>query len=289
MSAEVHRYTVGECGVTVVMDGTRTNPVAGLVTNAGAEEVSAALSAAGLPTDKLTNSYAPVLLEVAGQRILIDTGNGPAAFAESKGQAGRLHHNLAEAGIALGSIDTVICSHFHADHVNGLRTAAGKPAFPNAVIRVPEVEWAFWMSDDEMARAPAGRMQGLFANNRRVFDALDRKVTPFSWDTEVAPGVRAVGTPGHSIGHTSFLIGAGRERLMIQSDVCNHPILFAQHPTWQGWFDQDPVAAVATRRRVYDMLAAERIRVQAYHFPFPACGRIEKMGDGYRFVPDTAA
>jgi glyoxylase-like metal-dependent hydrolase (beta-lactamase superfamily II) len=285
MTSEVHRYKVGDIAVTVLSDGYRMADVDGTVLNAPKEEVAAALAGAGLATDKFKNTYAPVVLDTGGKRVLFDTGNGQAAFDESKGERGTLNANLKAAGIDRASIDLVIVTHCHADHVNGLLMPDNSPAFPNAEVRMSEVEWAFWMSDTEMARAPKGRMEGLFKNNRRVFDALGRKVTPYSWDEEIAPGVTAVGTPGHSIGHTSYMVKSGSERLYIQADVCNHAILFAQHPDWHGWFDQDPEQAAATRRRVYDMLAAERMTVQTYHFPFPAYGRIEKDGSGYRFIP----
>jgi hypothetical protein len=71
----------------------------------------------------------------------------------------------------------------------------------------------------------------------------------------------------------------------VQSDVCNNVSVFAPHPDWHGFFDQDPPQAAATRRKVYDMLVAEKLPVQGYHFPFPALARIEKQGDGYRVVP----
>ena len=219
--------------------------------------------------------------------MLIDTGNGEAMFAQSKGERGRLQQNLAAAGIDRDAIDLVVISHFHADHVNGLLTADNKAAFPNAEIKVPEAEWSFWMDDGEMSRAPQGRMSELFHNNRRVFDALGRRVTRFVWDTGVAPGVTAVGTPGHSIGHTSFVVASGSGRVLVQGDVNNNAVVFARHPDWQGWFDQDPVEAAATRRRVYDMLVAEKMPVQAYHHPFPGLSRVEKDGTGYRVVPAT--
>jgi glyoxylase-like metal-dependent hydrolase (beta-lactamase superfamily II) len=118
-----------------------------------------------------------------------------------------------------------------------------------------------------------------------VFDALGRHVTRFAWDAEVAPGVTAVGTPGHSIGHTSFVVASGSSRVLVQGDVNNNAVVFGRHPDWQGWFDQDPEQAVTTRRRVYDMLVAEKMPVQAYHHPFPGLSHIERDGAGYRVVP----
>ena len=288
MADEVHRYNIGNIEVTVLTDGFRMVTLDNYIMNAGKGEIVAALRDAGLPTDKVKNTYSPIVLASAGKRVLFDTGNGEAALAQSKGERGLLLQNLAAAGIDRNAIDVVVISHFHADHVNGLLTADNQRAFPKAEIKVPEVEWKFWMDDGEMSRAPKGRMSELFANNRRVFDALGRKVTPYAWDREVAPGVTAVGTPGHSIGHTSFVVASGGNRVFVQSDVSNVPALFVRHPDWRGFFDQDPAQAVVTRRRVYDMLSAEQTPVQAYHHPFPALSRIERDGGGFRVVPMTS-
>jgi glyoxylase-like metal-dependent hydrolase (beta-lactamase superfamily II) len=286
MVAEVHHYKVGDIGVTVLSDGFRMVPVDGnYLSNASTYDLARALAAAGQPADKMKNTYSPILLATGGKRVLFDTGNGEAAAKQSNGERGTLNANLAASGIDRSAIDTVVISHFHADHVNGLLMADNSKAFPNAEILVPEVEWKFWMDDGEMSRAPKGRMTELFVNNRRVFDALKREVTPYAWDKEIVPGVTAVGTPGHSIGHTSYLVASGDKAVFVQSDVCNNMAVFAPHPNWHGFFDQDPSQAAATRCKVYDMLVARNLPVQAYHFPFPALARIEKQGDGYRVAP----
>jgi len=283
--AEVHRYKVGDIEVTVVPDGFRMVPLDNYIMNASKEEINAALAEAGFPPDKVKNTYCPIVVTTGGLRVLFDTGVGEEQMAPSKGERGMLNSNLAAAGIDRNSIAVVVISHFHADHVNGLLDLANKPVFPNAEIKVPEVEWKFWMDDGEMSRASKGRMRELFENNRRIFDALGRKVTPYAWDKDVAHGVTAVGTPGHSIGHTSFVIASGRDSVYVQSDVTNVPYLFANHPGWQAFFDQDPAKTVETRRRVYDMLVAEKLKVQGFHHPFPALGRVEKAGAGYRVIP----
>jgi len=283
MAAEAHRYKIGDIEVTVLSDGFRMVPVDGnYLVNASAADLVKALTAAGLPTDMMKNTYSPIVLTTGGKRVLFDTGNGEAAAAQSNNERGTLNANLAAAGIDRNKIDVVVISHFHADHVNGLLMADNSRAFPNAEILVPENEWKFWMDDGEMSRAPKGRMTELFANNRRVFDALGRKVTPYAWDKEVVPGVTAVGTPGHSIGHTSFVVASGGKTVFVQSDVCNNIAVFAPHPDWQGFFDQGPPKASTTRRKVYDMLVADKLPVQAYHFPYPALSRVEKDGAGYR-------
>ena len=280
---EFHRYKIGDISVTVLPDGFRQVPVNNnYLVNASTEDLAKALAAAGLPTDKMKNTYSPIVLTIGGKRVLVDTGNGEAASVESNGERGTLNANLKAAGIDRSAIDVVVISHFHADHVNGLLMPDNSPAFPNAEIKVPEVEWKFWMDDGEMSRASKGRMTELFANNRRVFDTLKRKVTPYAWDKEVAPGMTAVGTPGHSIGHTSFVVTSAGKTVYVQSDVCNNIAVFAPYPDWHGFFDQDPPKAAETRKRVYDMLVAEKLPVQGYHIPFPGLGHVEKAGSGYR-------
>lgn len=289
MTDSAHRYKVGDIEVTVLSDGFRMVPVDGnYLSNATADDLQKALAAAGQPTDKMRNTYSPIVLTTSGKRVLFDTGNGSAAAAQSNNERGTLNANLAAAGIDRSAVDVVVISHFHADHVNGLLMPDSGKAFPNAEIMVPENEWKFWMDDGEMSRASKGRMTELFANNRRVFDALKRQVTRYGWDKEIVPGVTAKGTPGHSIGHTSFVVTSAGKSMFVQSDVCNNVSVFAPHPDWHGFFDQDSAQAAATRRKVYDMLAAERLPVQGYHFPFPSLGRVEKSGNGYRVVPTGA-
>jgi glyoxylase-like metal-dependent hydrolase (beta-lactamase superfamily II) len=280
-----YRYKIGDFEVTVVTDGANTLPLPeSFVVNAKKEEVSAALAAAYLDKDKLTIPYTPIVVNTGEKLVLIDTGQGEAAFERTKGAAGQFQRNLAAGGMDRGAIDMVVISHFHGDHVNGLLTADNKPAFPNAEILVPRVEWAYWTDDGEMSRAPAGRMQDLFRNNRRVFDALGRKVAQYVWGKEVAPGIMAVATVGHTPGHSSYVVSSGSGRVYVQSDVTNIPALFARRPGWHAGFDQDPVKAEETRRKVYDMVAAEKMLVQGFHYPFPALAHIEKAGDGYREI-----
>ena len=280
-------YKVGDIGIAVVADGSRTVPVReDFIGNASLAEITAALAAASWPQDTLTTSYAPIVIKTGGKNYLIDAGNGPDALATTNGSAGYLADSLAKAGLKTSDIDVVVISHFHGDHVNGLLSKDGE-VFPKAEILVPEVEWTFWMDDGEMARAEKGRMADLFKNNRRIFDGLKRRVTPYAWDKEVAPGVLAVGTPGHSIGHTSYIISSGGKSVYVQSDLTNQSALFVPNPHWHASFDQDRKMAVETRIRVYDMLVKERMPIQAFHHPFPGYNFIERDGKGYRLVAAT--
>jgi len=282
-----YRYKVGDVLVTVVSDGVNTFPLGdSFVVNAKKDEVNAALEKAFMPKDKVSIYFAPLVLNIGDKVVVIDTGNGALAKANTKGKVGLFADNLAAAGFDPKAVDTVVISHFHTDHVNGLLTAEGTPAFPNAEVLVPAAEWKFWMDDGEMSRASGERMIGLFKNNRNIFEAaLKKKVTPYEWNKEVAPGLLAVDTIGHTPGHTSYVLSSGSAKVFIQSDVTNNPYLFAANPQWHAFFDQDGDVAEKTRRRVYDMLVAEKLQVQGFHYPFPGLGNIEKDGSGYRVVP----
>ena len=289
-----YRYKVGDIEVTVVTDGViRAKLADNFVTNAKVEEVKAALAAAHLSTDIFNNTFTPVVLNTGGKLVLIDTGVGEAGFNGTKGTAGQFVNNLAAAGLKPEAIDTVIISHFHGDHMNGLLKVDNSLTYPNAEILVPANEHKFWMDDGEMARAPKGRMEDLFKNNRRVFGNADvaKRVRTYEWDKDVVAGVKAVGTPGHTPGHTSFVVSSGDGKVFVQSDVTHVPYLFVRHPGWHAFYDQDAKMAETTRRKVYDMLVAEKMMVQGFHYPFPAHAYIEKAADGYRetMVPWNAA
>lgn len=279
-----YRYKVGDFEVSVIADGAMTFPVEGFVTNVTAEQVKAALTAGFLGTEGLSVPFTPVVVNTGAKLVLIDTGLGDAAFERSKGKVGQLATNLKAAGIDRSNIDAVVISHFHIDHVDGLLTADSKPAFPNAEIFVPAAEWKYWTDDGEMSRAPKGRIEGLFKNTRRIFGALGGKVTPYEAGKEVLAGLTAVATPGHSVGHSSFVLSSGKSSVFIQGDVAHIPVLFVENPGWHAAIDQDPVMAEATRRKVYDMLVAEKMLVQGFHYPFPALAHVERTANGYREI-----
>jgi glyoxylase-like metal-dependent hydrolase (beta-lactamase superfamily II) len=233
----------------------------------------------------MTTPYNPVVVNTGGKLVVIDTGTSEANFEPSKGTAGQFQRNLAAAGIDRNAVDMVVISHFHGDHINGLLAPANKLAFPNAEILVPAAEWAFFMDDGEMSRAPKGRMETVFKNLRRVFDAIGRKVTPYEPNKELAPGITSVATPGHTPGHSSHIIASGASAVFVQGDVTHVPWLFARNPGWHVFYDQDGKMAEATRRKIYDMLVAEKMPVQGFHYPFPSLAHVERSATGYREIP----
>jgi glyoxylase-like metal-dependent hydrolase (beta-lactamase superfamily II) len=282
-----YRYKVGSIEITVVTDGANRLPVTDeFVLNAKKEEVNAALAEAFMEPGVFVGPYNPIVINTGAKLALVDTGTGEAAYKASKGQTGQFLTNLAAAGIDANAIDTVIISHYHGDHINGLLKADNSLAYPNAEILVPAAEHKYWMDEGEMSRAATKRIADNFKNVRRVIsgDVLKRLRT-YEADKEVISGVTAVSTPGHTPGHTSHVVASGNAKVYVQADVTHAPFLFARHPGWHAFYDHEPVQAEATRRKVYDMLAAERMRVQGFHYPFPSLAHVEKTATGYREIP----
>jgi glyoxylase-like metal-dependent hydrolase (beta-lactamase superfamily II) len=287
-TASFYRYNIGTHQITVVCDGVATiNLPDNYVANAPKDEVGKFLAQNQLPPDKVTHTYNPIVVNTGSKLVVVDTGLGPAQFEQSKGRLGQFHSNLAAANIDRNNVDIVIISHFHGDHINGLLAAENKPAFPNAEIMVPAVEWKFWMDEGEMSKGMGNPiLENNFKNARRVFDALGRKVTPYDAGKEVAPGITSVASPGHTPGHTSYVVASGSDKVLVQVDItAGAAFLFVKNPEWQPGFDVDKSLAVQTRRKLYDMAIAEKMPIQAFHAAFPGSVRVEKDGNGYRWVP----
>jgi glyoxylase-like metal-dependent hydrolase (beta-lactamase superfamily II) len=284
-----YRYKVGDFEVTAVTDGTAVPPQMppNYIRNQQQDAVVAGMREAypGMPKGASVTVVTPVVINTGSKLVAIDTGVGPGAVASTKGALGLYHSNLEAAGIDRNTIDTVIISHLHPDHLGGLLASDGTPAFPKAEIMVPEPEWAFWMDDARMNAAPEGA-RGMYQNARKVFGAVGKNVTQYAADKELVPGITSIFTPGHTPGHMSHIVSSGSGKLLVQADVTAGPaLLFVRNPGWHMMFDADGALAEQTRRKLYDMAVAENMQVQGYHFPFPSTGHLEKAGDGYRLHP----
>jgi glyoxylase-like metal-dependent hydrolase (beta-lactamase superfamily II) len=277
----VYRYKLGQFELTALYDGTWFLPIDGkFVRNASGGAVNAALAKAFLPPDILPISFTALLVNTGKQRVLIDTGSA----GQLADTAGFMNANLAAAGVKASDIDIILISHFHPDHIDGLKTKDADKVFPNAQIFVPEPEWTFWMDDGNQSRA-SGSVLGYFRNARRIFADIAKEVQRFKPGAELAPGIVSLPAYGHTPGHTAFTLQSGKEQLLVMSDTVRNPDLFARHPDWQPIFDMDGALSVKTRRRMLDRASADRMLVEAYHFPFPACGHMVKTATGYELVP----
>jgi glyoxylase-like metal-dependent hydrolase (beta-lactamase superfamily II) len=278
-----YRTKVGSLEVTVLLDGVRPVKLENSpIRNATLDEIKPVLTARHLPTDVVGYYFHPMVVNTGSKLVLIDTGNGPGSRQAGTGQA---PDNLAAAGIDPKTIDVVIISHFHGDHISGMRNADGSLAYPNAEIMVPAKEWAYWADDGNASRAPQGQ-QATFQNTKRIFGPIADKVTKYEWGKELVPGITARDTNGHTPGHTSFVIASGSGAVLYQADVtAGYAPLQFHNPDWLVGGDMDGTQAVATRRKLYDQLAADKMLVSGYHIPFPSLAYVEKAGNAYRLVP----
>jgi len=276
-----YRYRLGDYQLTALYDGTWFLPIDDkFVHNASATQVNDALSAAFLPPSVLPISFTALLVNTGTKLVLIDTGTA----GQITDTAGVMLDNLKLAGIAPANIDTILISHFHPDHIDGIKTKDGAKVFPNAEILVPEPEWAFWMDDANMGRT-SGAVHKYFLNARRIFSDIAGEVRRFKPGAELAPGIVSVPAYGHTPGHTAFAVHSGSQSLLVMSDTVREPFLFVRHPQWQPSYDMDGPLAAKARTDMLDRAAADRMLVEAYHFPFPACGHIVKSGSGFDLAP----
>jgi glyoxylase-like metal-dependent hydrolase (beta-lactamase superfamily II) len=276
-----YRYKIGDFEVTAFNDGfVKVPKLDSFVVNQPLEAIQKAVEESFIPKDDVRVHFNPLLVNTGSKLVLFDTGFGD----NGSPTQGGLLANMASAGIDPNAVDVVIISHFHADHISGIRAKAGAANFRNAEIMVPAEEWAWWTNDSETSKA-AEVWKGQIANSKRVFEPIAKDVKRFDYGKELVTGITSVDARGHSPGHSAFVIASGNAKLMYIADVTNHPAIFARHPEFRLWADMIPDLALTNRRKLLDMLAAERMPMTGYHYPFPAVGHIAKRGNGYDFHP----
>ncbi len=277
-----YRYHVGDIEVTAIYDGIWRKPHdPAFIKNASIEETKAALAKANLPTEFMPIPLTVLVLKVGGRLIAMDAGSG---VGQWQANATHLPGNMAAAGIDHKKIDAVMISHFHPDHVWGLmEKGTNELVFPNAELVVQAAEYNWWTEPGRIEKLAQGRRPA----GKRIADVFPKwKNWKLVEDgAEVAPGIELISAPGHTPGHSTYLVSSGSHQLLVSADIMYVPALLAPHPEWQGSYDQDGPLAIASRRKMIDRVIADKIAICGSHFPFPGSGSFVKDGNAYAFAP----
>ncbi len=277
----INGFRLGEFEVASVNDGGLAfpDPQSIFGTDQSKEDVEALLDKNFLPKDKMVISFAPTIVKTPSDTVLFDTGNGA---GRREAGAGKLLARLSDAGISAEDVTVVVITHMHPDHIGGLMED-GKPAFANARYVTGQAEYEFWTDEKRMSSPTEGLAKLVAANVKPLAD----KMSFIDDGGEVVSGISAMAAFGHTPGHMIYRLESGGRQMAITADTANHYILSLQNPDWEVRFDAIKDMAAQTRRKVYGMLAAERIPSIGYHMPFPSVGYVEPLGTGFRWVPET--
>ncbi len=278
-----YRFKVGAFEVTAVSDGPLSlGPLqSDIFKGLSKEDMEKVLAGNFLPTGNVELEQTTLVVNTDKHLVLFDTGTGKTVKAFGP-NTGRLLANLKAAGIDPKDIDAIALTHAHADHCFGIMNEAGRRHFPKAQIFMAQADYEFWTdegkaTDDIMKMMIGGARKNLVPNRNRIVFVKDGQ--------EVVPGIQAMAAPGHTVGHTIYMITSGGQSLCNTGDLAHHHIISTERPRLEFAYDTDGKQAVAARLRVFDMLASGRIPLLSYHFPWPGLGYIGKQGDAYRYYP----
>jgi glyoxylase-like metal-dependent hydrolase (beta-lactamase superfamily II) len=275
VSSSAYRKRIGEITVTALRDGYFDLPLAYF---SGLDAVESARllrnASRAVPPRIDVNAF---LIEAGGKRILVDTGCG----SKLGPTVNKLRQNLAANGVSEASIDTVLCTHIHPDHTNGLIDESGAPVYINAEVVVHEAELEFWLSKAHMGKAPEA-LQPQFAWAMEAFAPYQDRIRTFR-QGNVACGIDAVPLYGHTPGHSGFMIHSGKEQLLVWADCVHSIAIQAAHPEVSFAADVDPDTARATRQRLFDQVSTDRLLVTGMHLEFPGFGHLLRAGNGFLY------
>ena len=244
-------------------------------------ERQAVLKAADPAGEKFQVPNNVAVIRRRSELILVDAGTGP----RHQPTAGKLAANLKSAGIQPAAVTAVVLTHGHPDHLWGVLDAGDNPIYPNAIYVVSAREWDVW-SDPNVLRTlpPAMATDRIVSGARNHLARIKDKVKTVRGGDEIVSGVRVIETPGHTPGHISVEL-AGGGGLFISGDALIHPVISFQYPSWRVPVDHEADRGIATRLRLLDRLATDKVRLLGAHLPAPGTGFVERKDGAFRFVP----
>jgi glyoxylase-like metal-dependent hydrolase (beta-lactamase superfamily II) len=274
----IYHRRVGDIMVTAISDGFLDGTL-DVLRNIAQEEARQILVESFRPARRTAvNAF---LVYSAGRLALIETGSGNYL----QPTAGKAMANIKAAGVDPADIEAVLLTHMHPDHSAGLTDmATGQRNFPNAELVVHENEPMHWFDDAKMAGATE-RARKLYFQCAREQTAPYRDRMRLFREGEIFPGVTAIPRHGHTPGHTTFMISSGNEQLLVWGDTVHVPEVQTARPEVCMEFDTDADAAAASRRKVFDMVATERLLVTGMHLHFPGFAHLARRGSGYQLIP----
>jgi glyoxylase-like metal-dependent hydrolase (beta-lactamase superfamily II) len=280
---------IGEFQATVISDGYGQIPIGPIFAmNASEAELAPVLRANFMqPMIQATNNI--LVVDTGRERILVDTGFGE-KVGPSFGSFPGLQANLRRAGITPESIDLVVISHGHLDHIGGVVTKSGTPAFPRAQFVFVDTEWNYWTGSRYESEVNSSPMPDSF--KKATIGAARENLPPVADRSrfvrqggEITGGVHYVAAAGHSPSHASILFTSGKEQFMHMGDIAHNPVTSLQRPDWTPVFDYEPAQAIKSRKAILDRVATDGVLVMGYHFPFPAIGHVVRYDTAYRWEP----
>jgi glyoxylase-like metal-dependent hydrolase (beta-lactamase superfamily II) len=281
------RFKIGDFQATVISDGYGQIPIRPILAmNVSEAELAPVLKANFMqPVIQATNNM--LVVDTGRERILVDTGFGEKR-GPSFGSFPGLQANLRRAGITPESIDLVVISHGHLDHIGGVVTESGALAFPKAQFVFVDTEWNYWTgtryeSEVNSSPMPDPFKKGTIAAARENLPPVADRSRFVKQGGEITTGVHYVAAAGHSPSHASILFTSGTEQFMHMGDIAHNPVTSLQHPDWTPVFDYEPAQAIKSRTAILDRVATDRVMAMGYHFPFPAIGHVVRRDTAYHW------
>jgi glyoxylase-like metal-dependent hydrolase (beta-lactamase superfamily II) len=276
-----HRFELGDAEVTVVSDGPLPlGDPSGTFTGVPKEEVKKMLSDNFLNPDNVVLEQNSPIVNTGDKLILFDTGMGTSkAFGPTTGQQQK---SMAAAGIKASDIDAVVCTHAHIDHIGGLVGADDKPLFPNAQVYITQSDFDYWTDEGKLGSP----YKDFVVHARKNLLPVRDRIVFIKDNQEFLPGVTALAAPGHTVGHTIFMVTSAGKSFCFLGDLSHHAVLLLEKPRMEFSYDTDPTQAANSRVKMLEMLAANKTPVMSYHFAWPGYGHVAKAGEGFHYYPE---